>query len=152
MKQEYSKHVFMRTEFNYDTDAASVISGLSCEDPSLAQQSMKDECDINFIMEKFNATGELPAVPLPPQYGDFSGVFDYQTALNEVMAAEDLFMELPAKLRSRFDNDPQKLVEFLHDPKNFDEGVELGLIEKRVVEPATPLPAGSSPPADPPTE
>lgn len=121
--------VFLRTEFNYDMDAASVESGLACKDESLAQQQFAEESDINVIVERFGLNGELPANPVMPQYGDFSQVTDFQTAMNAVIRAQADFMQLPAKVRSRFDNDPQKLLEFVSDDANLDEARVLGLLK-----------------------
>ena len=126
--------LFLRTPYNYDTDAASNESGLACEEPSLAQQHFKDECDINTILERFNITGLLPESPLSPRYGDFSGIGDYHTAMNRVMAAKDEFMTLPAQIRARFNNDPAQLIEFLQNESNRPEAEELGLVEKAAAE------------------
>ena len=126
--------LFLRTPYNYDTDAASNESGLACEEPSLAQQHFKDECDINTILERFNITGLLPQAPLPPRYGDFSGIGDYHTALNRVLAAQDEFEALPAQIRARFQNDPAQLIEFLQNENNRAEAEELGLIDKAAAE------------------
>jgi phage internal scaffolding protein len=122
--------LFLRTPYNYDTDAASNESGLACEEPSLAQQHYKEECDINTILERFNITGMLPQSTLSPRYGDFTGIGDYHTALNRVIAAQDEFEALPAQIRARFDNDPSKLIEFLQDEANRPEAEDLGLVEK----------------------
>jgi len=121
--------VFVRNPYNYDMNKVSDETGLECKDPSLAQQHMKDECDINVIVERFGVTGELPTSPIPPQYGDFSGVTDYHTAINAVRASEEAFMALPAKIRARFDHDPNALLQFLNDPINRDEAIEIGLID-----------------------
>jgi phage internal scaffolding protein len=126
--------MFLRTPYNYDTDAASNESGLACEEPSLAQQHFKDECDINTILERFNITGMLPQSPLSPRYGDFSGISDYHTAINRVIAAQDEFDGLPAQIRAKFDNDPAKLIEFLDNEANRPEAEELGLVEKAAAE------------------
>ena len=128
------KAPFLRTPYNYDTIAASNESGLACEEPTLAQQQFKDECDINNILRQFNVTGLLPETPLSPRYGDFTGINDYQTALNAVIAAEDGFMALPADLRARFDNDPSNLINFLNDESNKDEAVKLGLVDQKLIE------------------
>jgi len=129
------KHeIFLRTPYNYDTDAASNESGLACEEPSLAQQHFKEECDINTILQKFNITGLLPQSTLSPRYGDFSGIGDYHTALNRVIAAQDEFEALPAQIRARFNNDPSELIEFLQDESNRPEAEELGLVEKAAAE------------------
>jgi len=126
--------VFLRTPYNYDKDAASNESGLACEEPSLAQQHFKEECDINTILQKFNITGLLPESPLSPRYGDFTGIGDYHTALNRVFAAQDEFDSLPATIRARFDNDPANLIEFLNDENNRPEAEKLGLVEKAAAE------------------
>lgn len=119
-------------------------SDLECRDPSLAQQNFKDDCDINVLMERFKVTGVMPAGVRVPTYGDFTGVSDYRSAVEAVMRASDQFMSLPANVRSRFDNDPQKFLEFCADPANKDEAIRLGLA---LGEP-TPAPA---PAANPPS-
>ena len=126
------KAIFLRTPYNYDLDAASNESGLHCEDATLTQQHFKDECDINNILRQFNVTGLLPESALSPRYGDFTGITDYHSALNQVIAAEDEFMRLPADLRARFENDPAQLIEFLDNSDNKDEAIKLGLVNPPV--------------------
>jgi phage internal scaffolding protein len=120
---------FVRNPYNYDMALVSQETGLYCEDPSLAQQHMRDECDINMIVERFGVTGQLPVKAIEPSYGDFSGVTDYHTALNKIKSAEAEFMALPAKLRAKFDHDPNALLNFLENETNRDEAIELGLID-----------------------
>jgi phage internal scaffolding protein len=120
---------FVRNPYNYDMALVSQETGLVCQDPSLAQQHMKDECDINIIVERFGVTGQLPVKAIEPSYGDFSGVSDYHTALNKIKAADEAFMALPAKLRAKFDHDPNALLNFLENEANKDEAIELGLID-----------------------
>lgn len=108
-----------------------LVVGLECKDPSLAKQSFKDECDVNNILAKWQATGVLPeGMSKDAMFGDFMDVCDYQTALNAVMDAQDMFMELPSSLRLRFENDPAKLLSFLQDPANKAEAISLGLVDK----------------------
>lgn len=131
-----AKLPFVRNPYNYDMALVSQETGLKCEDPSLAQQHMKDECDINVIVERFGVSGQLPVAPLEPTYGDFSGVSDYHSALNAIRASEEAFMALPAKIRAKFDHDPNALLEFLQNETNRDEAIELGLIDgEPVVQP-----------------
>jgi phage internal scaffolding protein len=128
--------VFVRNPYNYDMALVSQESGLECKDPSLAQQHMKDECDINVLVERFGVTGKFPVAPIEPSYGDFSGVGDYHTALNKIKAADEAFMALPAKLRAKFDHDPNALLNYLQNEENRDEAIQIGLIDgKPVVEP-----------------
>lgn len=121
--------IFLRSLGNYDSDKVSVETGLVCDDPSMAQQQFKDECDINTILDRFSVTGQLPVSPLQPQFGDFSGVTDYQSALNAVLDAQESFDALPARLRERFANDPAAFVDFCLDEANRGEMKALGLIE-----------------------
>jgi len=120
---------FLRTQYNYDHDAASNASGLVCEEPTRAQQHHKDECDINIILERFGKTGQVPVNAISGTYGDFSGVYDYHTALNAIIASESEFAALPAQLRYKFDNDPSNLVQFLDNPENRAEAEKLGLVK-----------------------
>lgn len=101
------------------------------EEPSLTKQSFKNECDINLIMKKWQKTGVLPqARSAQPCYGDFTGISDYQSALNAVAEAQDTFLALPSALRARFSNDPSLFLEFVQNPANIDEMISLGLAER----------------------
>lgn len=116
--------------------------------PTRTKASFQDECDINKLMAMYERNGSLGAVnPYPPQYGDFSNVDDYQTAVNQCIDAQTQFEQLPAKLRDRFQNDPAKLLEFMADEANRAEALDLGIIT------ANPVPTGdnSSPEPEPDT-
>jgi phage internal scaffolding protein len=127
--------VFMRTQYNYDHNAASNASGLSCQEPTRAQQHHKEECDINEILRRFGKTGQMPVNMSEALYPDFTDAVDYHTALNQIIASEREFDLLPATLRKRFDNDPANLVYFMQDKKNYQEAIELGLINAPKTEP-----------------
>lgn len=128
--------IFLRTGFNYDSDKASLESGLACsQDDDMTQQQFAEDADINTIVRRFGLTGELPTNFRPPMYGDFSDVTDFQTAMNAVALAQQQFMQMPPQLRERFANDPQKLMAFLDDDANRDEALKLGLL--RTPDPAT---------------
>lgn len=136
----------VRTRFNYNRDAYSAFTGSLNDQPSKTQQQFREETDINYIVKQFGLTGRLPNNVRVPQYGDFEGVMDYQTAMNAVIAAREQFMELPAEVRARFANDPQMLLAFMADEKNYEEAVKLGLAHKRPEVAAPPPPA--PPPGD----
>jgi len=131
---------FLRTPYNYDVDKVSDETGLLCPEPTLAQQNFKDESDINYIVRQFGLTGELPGKPLSPQYGDFTGVLDYHSAVNAVLAAQDDFMELPAQMRSRFNNDPAELIDFLSKEENREEATKLGLVAAKPISESSETP------------
>lgn len=97
---------------------------------SHVKQEFLAECDINNILKRYRATGLMRQIPSPPMYGDFSNLPSYQDALNTVNEAEAAFMALPSDLRTRFDNDPQKFLDFAGDPDNLPELRKLGLAKK----------------------
>lgn len=123
--------MFIRAPYNYDAEAVSRETALACDpEESVVQQQFADECDINTIVRRFGLTGELPNQVSMPQSGDFTGVTDFQSAMNMVRQAQEAFMELPADVRYRFANDPQRVIDFLEDAANRDEAVKLGLVTK----------------------
>jgi phage internal scaffolding protein len=124
----------VKNPITYDRDQNSAGSTFVFSKPSLAKQSFRDECDINNILRQFNVTGQLPLGSVQPQYGDFSGITDYQSALNAVMEAQDSFLALPAKIRARFDNDPALFVEFASDEANKDEMKAMGLLREETAQ------------------
>lgn len=102
---------------------------------SRTKQAFKDECDINRVMKKYEKTGVITHVNrFSGRYGDFISAPDYQAACNAVLAAQDMFMTLPSKVRARFENDPRAFLEFAQNPDNVDEMRELGLLKPEVVE------------------
>ena len=118
---------FIRSPYNYDRDAVSQSTGLACEDPSLAQQQFKEDADINTIVRRFGITGELPTGPRMPSYGDFQGIFDFQSAQNLVVQAQASFAALPAEVRDRFANDPAQFIAFAEDRSNLGQMRAWGL-------------------------
>lgn len=121
------------------------------KDKPLTQQSAKDECDINVIIDRIKRGADLPNTnPIPPRYGDFTSIpTDLRECLNVVRRADELFMSLDAKVRRRFDNDPAKMLDFLNDASNREEAVSLGLVDAppiAAVEPPSPAKAPAEKP------
>lgn len=144
------KPPFLRSPYNYSMDLVSLETGLSCPEPTLAQQHSKDEADINIILERFGQGQALPENFRSPQYGDFTDVTDFHTATQAVREAQESFNSMPAKLRARFHNDPAELMDFLADPDNRVEAAKLGLIDPPATSPApAPAAAPSTPPGSP---
>lgn len=123
---------FFRTPFNYDRDEVSRETSFvaPADEESLAIQSAKAETDINTIVRDFGLTGQLPSNVNMPRSGDFTGVPDFQTALNMVKSAQEEFMKLSADVRARFGNDPGQFIEFCDNPANRDEAERLGLMKR----------------------
>lgn len=127
------KPPFLRTPYNYDTDKASDESGLKCLDKSRTQQSYTEEADINYIVKQFGLTGQLPQVQAPV-YADYTGITDFQSAQNAIRQAQEEFMQLPAHIRAKFDNDPQRLLEFVADDKNYEAAEAMGILYPEAVQ------------------
>lgn len=70
--------------------------------PSLTKQSFKDECDINVIMKRFRKVQGAEFLNryqgyLDGQFGDFSDVQDYRTALDQIQQARGFLMPCRAR-------------------------------------------------------
>lgn len=101
-------------------------------EPSRVKPEFNDASNINTIMEKWQKTSVVPFQdPRTPAYGDFTDAVDFQTAKNNVLAAEHAFAQMTAETRDRMENDPAKLLEFLADPANAREAYELGLTDTK---------------------
>ena len=104
-------------------------SGLQCPEPTLTQQHFADECDFNNVLAKWQNSGLITHLnPSQPIYADVSEFTDYQSSLELIRSAQAAFDALPSSVRDRFDNDPQALFNFVHDPSNRDEAIKLGLV------------------------
>lgn len=98
--------------------------------PSRTKQSEAPAADINNIVARFRKTGTLTHIASAmPQYGDYSNVDGYKEAVDQVMAAEAKFMELPPDIRAHVGNNVQNFIEFYEDEENLDYLVEKNLVE-----------------------
>lgn len=122
------------------------------DDPSLTRQEFKDECDLGKIIARFSASPEgmeqlaMARGFVEGRFEDVSEIPDYQTALNHVKAADEAFLRLPPLVRTKFDNDPAKFLDFVDDPKNMDELRALGLANPKVESPVRAAEAAVSTP------
>lgn len=100
------------------------------EGTSMTNQQWKDDCDINKIVKRYGED-QIPQKQMSGVFMDWTGIPDYPTMLQTVKQAGEKFMELPALVRARFENDPAQLLSFLNDSNNRQEAEYLGLIEKQ---------------------
>lgn len=102
---------------------------------SKTQQHFADACDVNKLMKKYKNINAIPPEHFKNHgrgvYGDFSEIGDYHSAFAAVANAQDAFMKLDASIRARFRNDPQELLNFVNDDRNYDEAVKLGIVPKK---------------------
>ncbi len=116
------------------------------------KQSFKDQCDINIILAKYDQTGALGHLnKATPNYG-YATSENFAEAMRTVTDAQTGFQNLSEKIKNRFDNNPGKLLDFVQDPANKQEGAELGLWPKdsptQLLEPPTPPEPKKTPPPD----
>lgn len=96
---------------------------------SKVEKHHRDNCNINNIMRKYHATGQLPQFSNRAIYGDFTSATDFHDAQNRIIQAKENFLMLPSEIRGQFENDPGRMIDFLQDPENRAEAVEMGLLE-----------------------
>lgn len=98
------------------------------ENSPYTDQSFKDDADINTIMARYQSTGEMPLInEAYPQYLDVTEQ-DFQEHMNVIAGANQLFAELPSKIRDRFGNDPAAFLGFVSDEDNRHEMARMGLL------------------------
>jgi len=125
------------------------------KEPSLTEQSFKKDSDVNYVLERFNRTGQIQDLVSnnPEIYGDYSEAPDFMAAQQIIRKAQEQFQMLPSDLRNRFSNDPARFLEFMNDETNNDEKVLLGLkvkkepVKKEELSKADALPKEAEPPA-----
>lgn len=102
-----------------------------CVGASKTDQSDKNYLDINNIMKKYAQTGLLPQfAEKVPQYIDQSLVPSYMEAHEQIKAAQEMFMQLPAEVRKLMDNKPENMVSVLSDSKNKEFLIKHGVMKK----------------------
>lgn len=132
------------------TESKRDPNALYCDEPTLTVQAHAGDCDINEIIRRSQIAGGLPISNKVAQYGDFTQIPSTHEAFEFVRLASEAFMTLDWKLRERFDNSPQKMIDFLNDANNRDEAVKLGLVNapQEAAAAATP-PVGGAASAQP---
>lgn len=140
-----------RTQYDPIEDiAVRTFTAIECLDESQTVQDAPGT-DINEIVEQYGVTdgsvlpGAQGAIADPRFYGNFEDVPDLRTALDRLRAAEQAFAALPAPMRSRFNNDPIALHEWVSNPNNADEAVKIGLLTRSAAPPAPPSPPSGAP-------
>lgn len=98
-------------------------------DVGRTKKSFRDDSDVNLIVAKYRRSGVMDY--LNKHAGSFSDVsvsFKLEDAMHTMAKASQLFSDLPANIRRRFDHDPAQFVDFINQPGNRAEAISLGLI------------------------
>lgn len=104
---EILDQVFFKTPYNHDRDAESERTGLVCNDESLADQSFKEDADINVIMDRVKKGAEIP-ITLPEHFGDGTQIPDLLEAHTKIAENNRVFYNLDPRIREEFMNDPMR--------------------------------------------
>lgn len=101
--------------------------------PSRTKQSYQEESEINNIVKRYMKTGMLDHLAkYAGRYDDLPAAGDFHQAMNLITDANSMFEELPSAVRSRFGNDPAGFLDFVGNPENREEMVEMGLIRPEI--------------------
>lgn len=128
-----------QTPYTHDQSRSKDFATINTED-SMTQQDDAKDCDINIIVARFTKTGQLPQLQQSPLGGDFTNALDFRECQQKLHDANMAFAEIPAKIRSRFNNDPAEFIEFASNQENLDELRKLGLANPAAPPPKEPEP------------
>lgn len=121
---------------------------VSFSGPGRTKQSFKDECDINTLMSKYLKTGHMDHVNQALPRFECVSEHDFQSAQNLIADAKSMFENIPSTVRAKFENNPGKLLDWVHDPKNVEEAASLGFLDlERVPDSLHPSRGAKAPPA-----
>jgi len=104
------------------------------EGESLTEQQHAPSLDIKTMINKYDRTGVLSNVQKgKAMYGDFTKVNEYQDAIDLVTNSKNMFNELPSDIRQKFSNNPGEFFEWITNPANNKEAIELGLVKAPII-------------------
>jgi len=98
-------------------------------DERMTEGSHAHECDINFIMKKYQSQGVLTHVNNRPALYDDVPEMDFHQAMDAIIEMQEQFMELPSVARKYFGNDPHNYYEALKNGADL-EAIMSGELER----------------------
>ena len=114
---------------------------------SLTQQHFQEETEINNILRSHDRNGVIQHIHKGNAiYADFSEITDLSDALHQIKEAQAEFLNIPSKIREKFQNDAGQFFKFASDPDNKDQLVEMGLANP---EPTVAMPTEESSSVEP---
>jgi hypothetical protein len=111
------------TFINPDTKKVKVLT--KTKERSIVEQNHRTE--IKKMVADAESRGLLRAsVKFEGQMDDFPD-YDFQEAQYMMAKAQSMFETLPSGIREKFEGNPAKFMDFVNDPNNAQEMVDLGL-------------------------
>ncbi len=109
-------------------DGSLIDHRIECKTAGKTKQSMRDECDVNFIMARYVKTGLIEHLSGGiPSFPDVSELGDYRSAIENMRSADKYFQGLPAEVRARFGHDAANFMEFLQSGASEEDLRKLSL-------------------------
>lgn len=120
--------MFIRVNKKGDQVRRRVCLDCSNDEP-IVEQSHKAEVDINNIVKRHGMDLIQKTALLQSKLYQFDDVTgnDFQEAMFKVAKAKESFLRMPSEIRKRFDNDAAKFLDFVQNPDNSEQLVEMGL-------------------------
>lgn len=129
MKTKRGEQCVAHKKIEKRKDGSVRVTTINVE-PSRTKQEFAEQANANWLMKRFGYN----QLPDPGQnYHDLTQLPDLHEALETVRRATESFSTLPSTVRLRFQNDPNELINFLHNDDNRDEAIKLGLINPKPV-------------------
>ncbi len=101
------------------------------------KQSFKDETDINKLLQRAEKSGTISHLNKhEARYGDFAN-FDFFEAQLQLARGGEIFADLPAEIRSEFNQSPAQFFDYVNNPVNKDR---LGKLLPALAAPGRQLP------------
>lgn len=94
----------------------------------MCDTSHSDDCDANVLMARFKHPDLIPKKAVGSYLDTTELPPDFKSAMEVSAHAKSTYENLPEELKDRFKT-PQKLVDFMSDPKNTEEALKLGLLD-----------------------
>lgn len=107
---------------------------------SRVQEHFQNSTNVNHIMARYQKTGDASILNrVRTEYGTFDQFQDLSQYTSKLARAEEAFSALPQSIQKQFDWQPSKMLEFIDDPRNFDEAVKIGLFKPKEVPKPDPV-------------
>jgi len=116
------------------------------------EQNHKDEVNINNIVKRHGLDLIAKTAAMQTFTFDDNPNNDFQETMNAILKAKDSFASIPSEIRKRFDNSPAKFLDFVRNPENKDELVNLGLAQRPPETPIVQVQVMNPQPAETPPE
>jgi hypothetical protein len=95
----------------------------------LTEQAHKKQCDMNFILRKYQKTGLIDHVKQHQGRYDDVSVQDFTEAMHTVSEANQMFESLPSFIRQKVGGTVEGFLDFVQNPNNKEELARLGMLK-----------------------